>query len=79
MLADLLGVNADGRLVVIEQKVTRGYDRVIGQLLRYMARISKPQAEPDQGVRGMIIAREISEDLRLAGSSIPTCNCSPMR
>ena len=51
--------------------MTRGYDRIIGQLLRYMARISKPQAEPDQGVRGMIIAREISQDLQLACSSIP--------
>lgn len=69
--ADLLGVDADRRLVVIELKVSRGYDRVIGQLLRYMAWISKHQAEPDQGVRGMIIAREISEDLRLACSSIP--------
>ena len=69
--ADLLGVDADGRLVVIELKVSRGYDRVIGQLLRYMAWISKHQAEPDQGVRGMIVAREISEDLQLACSSIP--------
>ena len=69
--ADILGVDAQGRLVVVELKVSRGYDRVIGQLLRYMAWIRKYQAEPDQGVRGMIIAREISEDLRLACSSIP--------
>jgi endonuclease len=69
--ADLLGVDAQGRLVVIELKVSRGYDRVIGQLLRYMAWISQHQAEEGQGVRGMIIAREISEDLRLACSSIP--------
>jgi endonuclease len=69
--ADILGVDAEGRLVVIELKVSRGYDRVIGQLLRYMAWISKHQAEPEQGVRGMIIAREISEDLCLACSSIP--------
>ncbi|MFO7941921.1 MAG: endonuclease NucS [Bacillota bacterium] len=41
--ADLLGVDAEGRLVVIELKVSRGYDRVIGQLLRYMAWISKHQ------------------------------------
>ena len=69
--ADTLGVDAQGRLVVIELKVSRGYDRVIGQLHSYMAWIREPQAEPGQGVRGMIIAREISEDLRLACSSIP--------
>ena len=69
--ADLLGVDAQGRLVVIELKVSRGYDRVIGQLLRYMAWISEHQAESGQGVRGIIVAREISDDLRLACSSIP--------
>ena len=69
--ADILGVDAQGRLVVIELKVSRGYDRVIGQLLRYMAWISEHQAEASQGVRGMIIAREISDDLRLACSSVP--------
>jgi endonuclease len=69
--ADIIGVDGQERLVVIELKVSRGYDRVIGQLLRYMAWIDKHQAEEGQGVRGMIIAREISEDLRLACSSIP--------
>lgn len=68
---DILGVDAQNRLVVIELKVSRGYDRVVGQLLRYMAWIKKHQAEPDQGVRGVIVAREISEDLKLACSSIP--------
>ena len=69
--ADILGVDAAGQLVVIELKVSRGYDRVIGQLLRYMGWIRGHQAELGQSVRGMIIAREISEDLRLACSSIP--------
>ena len=68
---DILGRDAQNRLVVIELKVSRGYDRVVGQLLRYMAWIDKHQAEPDQGVRGVIVAREISEDLKLACSSIP--------
>lgn len=69
--ADILGVDAQGRLVVIELKVSRGYDRVVGQLLRYMAWIRAHQAEVGQGVHGMIIAREISDDLRLACSSNP--------
>lgn len=69
--ADILAVDSSGQLVVIELKVSRGYDRVIGQLLRYMGWIREHQAEPGQSVRGMIIAREISQDLQLACSSIP--------
>ena len=68
---DILGVDSENRLVVIELKVSRGYDRVVGQLLRYMAWINEHQAEPGQGVRGVIVAREISEDLKLACSTIP--------
>jgi hypothetical protein len=65
---DILAVDSKGGLVVIELKVSRGYDRVVGQLMRYMAWIRKNQAEPGQQVRGVIVAREISEDLLLACS-----------
>jgi hypothetical protein len=65
---DILAVDTKGALVVIELKVSRGYDRVVGQLMRYMAWIRKNQAEPGQQVRGLIVAREISEDLLLACS-----------
>lgn len=68
---DILAVDANKALVVIELKVSRGYDRVIGQLLRYMAWIEKHQAETGQAVRGIIAAREISEDLKLACSYLP--------
>jgi endonuclease len=67
---DILAVDARGNLVVIELKVSKGYDRVVGQLLRYMGWIEQNQAEPDQQVRGIIIARTISEDLRLACSRV---------
>ncbi len=68
---DILAIDAKGALVVIELKVSRGYDRVVGQLMRYMAWIQKNQAEPGQQVRGVIVAREISEDLLLACSLLP--------
>jgi hypothetical protein len=68
---DILAVDSIGALVVIELKVSRGYDRVVGQLMRYMAWIQKNQAEPGQQVRGVIVAREISEDLLLACSLLP--------
>jgi len=68
---DILAVSAKGNLVVIELKVSRGYDRVVGQLARYIAWIKKHQAEPEQHVRGIIVTREISEDLLLACSVFP--------
>jgi len=71
---DILAVDENNDYVVIELKVSRGYDRVIGQLLRYMAWIEKNLAVSDQRVSGIIVAREISEDLLLATSKISDVN-----
>ena len=67
---DILAVDAKGGLVVIELKVSKGYDRVVGQLLRYVGWIERHHAEPDQLVRGIIVAKSISEDLKLACSRL---------
>lgn len=67
-LIDILAIDKDRNYVVIELKVSRGYDRVVGQLLRYIAWIRQNHAEENQKVRGIIIAREITEDLLLACS-----------
>ncbi len=66
---DILAVGADGAYVVVETKVSRAYDRVVGQILRYMGWIKGNLAE-GAPVRGIIVANEISEDLILATSSI---------
>ncbi len=66
---DVLAVDKDGGFVVIELKVSRGYDRVIGQLLRYMAWVQKSM-ETTRPVRGVIVANEISMDFKLACSLI---------
>ena len=68
---DLLAVDSSGSYVVIELKVSKGYDRVVGQLLRYMNWIKINQADDGQNVRGIIVAKNISEDLRLACSGLP--------
>jgi hypothetical protein len=65
---DILAVDKNDNYVVIELKVSRGYDRVVGQILRYMAWIRKNHADDQQKVRGVIIAREITDDLLLACS-----------
>jgi hypothetical protein len=67
---DILAQDAQG-YVVIELKVSRGYDRVVGQLLRYVGWIKQHHADLGQKVRGIIVANEISEDLLLACSGLP--------
>lgn len=67
---DILAIDTEKNFLVLELKVSRGYDRVVGQLLRYMGWIEKHQAEPGQTVRGAIIAKEMTEDLCLACSRI---------
>ncbi len=67
---DILAIDKDGRYVVIELKVSRGYDRVVGQLLRYMGWVEQ-NMETSQPVRGIIIAKEITSDLKLAASRLP--------
>ena len=66
---DILAVGADDAYVVIETKVSRAYDRVVGQILRYMGWI-KENLAGEASVRGIIVASEISEDLILATSSV---------
>jgi endonuclease len=69
-LIDILAVDKNNNYVVIELKVSRGYDRVVGQILRYMAWVEKHQANPGQSVRGVIIAKAITDDLVLATSRV---------
>lgn len=66
---DILAVGADGAYVVVETKVSRAYDRVVGQILRYMGWLKENFAD-EASVRGIIVASEISEDLILATSSV---------
>jgi hypothetical protein len=67
---NILAVDKDGRYVVVELKVSRGYDRVVGQLLRYMGWVEQ-NMETSQPVRGIIVANEITTDLKLASSRVP--------
>jgi endonuclease len=64
---DILAVDKESRFVVIELKVSRGYERSVGQLLRYKAWVRQNLAD-GQKVRGIVIAKEIGEDLKLAAS-----------
>ncbi len=68
---DILAIDRNNSLVVLELKVSKGYDRVVGQLLRYVNWVRKELADPGQKVRGIILCRHMSEDLRLACAGMP--------
>ena len=70
---DILAVGTDDAYVVIETKVSRAYDRVVGQILRYMGWV-KENLAGEAPVRGIIVASEISENLILATSSVKDIN-----
>lgn len=67
---DILAKDRDGAFVVLELKVEKGYDRVVGQLLRYMNYVRRELSDPGQRVRGIIVCRSMSEDLILACAGI---------
>jgi RecB family endonuclease NucS len=68
---DILAIDRNNNLVVLELKVSKGYDRVVGQLLRYVNWVRKELADPGQKVRGIIVCRNMTEDLRLACADVP--------
>lgn len=61
---DILAVDRKGGFVVIELKVGRGRNRTVGQLLFYMGWVDNNLGKTP--CRGMIIAKDIPDDLRLA-------------
>jgi hypothetical protein len=61
---DILAVDKAGRFVVFELKLVRGRNKALGQLLYYMGWVDKHLG--NGSCRGIIVAKEISEDLVLA-------------
>lgn len=75
---DILAVSKDRKtLLVVELKKGRATDVVVGQIQRYMGYALQELAEPDQTVRGVIIALE--DDLRLRRALAVTSNIDFMR
>ena len=64
---DFLAVDKNTReFVVIELKRGKSSDSVAGQILRYMAWARETLAAAGQGVRGIVIAKEVDDALRYA-------------
>jgi hypothetical protein len=68
---DVLARGADGALVVIEIKAGEATDSVCGQILRYMGWVQEHLSANDEKVRGIVVANDFSERLRLAARAMP--------
>ncbi|MFZ1932342.1 MAG: endonuclease NucS domain-containing protein, partial [Thermoguttaceae bacterium] len=66
---DLLMIDREGKFLVIELKLGRGRNKTVGQLLYYMGWVDEHLGSAP--CRGMIIAKEISDDLRVAARRVP--------
>jgi hypothetical protein len=67
---DILAIDEDEQFVVFELKRARSPDHAIGQLSRYMGWISQTIGR-DKMVRGVIVARQISDNLRYSVTVVP--------
>jgi restriction system protein len=69
---DILAISKDKKiLLVVELKKGRASDSVVGQILRYMGYVQQELAEPDQTVKGVIIALEDDQRIRRALAVTP--------
>jgi len=69
---DILAISKDRKtLLVVELKKGRASDAVVGQLLRYMGFVQDELAEPEQTVRGVVIALDDDQRLRRALAMVP--------
>ena len=67
---DILAVDEHDNLAVFELKLSKGIDKALGQLLRYMGWV-KANLAKEKKVRGVIVAKDIDEKLKYAVSIIP--------
>ena len=69
---DILAIKKDkSQLLVVELKKGRASDAVVGQVLRYMGYVKQELAEPNQSVKGVIIALEDDTRIRRALAMTP--------
>lgn len=66
---DILAIDEQENFVVLELKVSKGSDRVIGQIMRYMGWVKKHLANGKQ-VSGVIVACGIDDKLKYAASML---------
>ena len=66
---DILAIDRAGKYVVFELKLSKGRNKALGQLLYYMGWVDEHLGNGP--CRGIIIASEINDELRIAVSRVP--------
>ena len=66
---DILAVDNDNRFVVIELKLSRGREKAVGTLLYYIGWVDRNLGRGP--CRGMIVAKEMSDEITLAVQRLP--------
>jgi len=67
---DILATDEKGNFIVFELKLSRGPDKALGQLLRYMGWIKKNLAK-DKSVKGVIVASKMDNKIKYAVTMTP--------
>ena len=67
---DILTIDENGNFIVFELKLSRGADKALGQLLRYMGWIKQNVANGKK-VTGIIVANKMDEKIKYAVSIVP--------
>lgn len=67
---DILALDEEDNFVVFELKLSRGADKAMGQLSRYMGWV-KRNLSKGKKVKGVIVAKSVDEKLKYAASIIP--------
>ncbi|SIQ52804.1 endonuclease NucS domain-containing protein [Pontibacter lucknowensis] len=67
---DILTVDSRGNFVVFELKLSRGVDRALGQLLRYMGWV-KANLAYGKEVKGVIVAHKMDDKIKYAVTMAP--------
>jgi hypothetical protein len=67
---DILAEDESGNFIVVELKLSRGPDKAMGQLLRYMGWVKKTLAGQHE-VYGVIVAKDMDQKLRFAALLVP--------
>lgn len=70
---DILAVDENGNFYIFELKRGRSPDHAIGQLTRYMGWVKK-EISGGKDIHGVIVAKDINENLRCSASVIPNVN-----
>jgi RecB family endonuclease NucS len=69
-LVDILAVDEEENFYVFELKRSRGSDKVVGQVTRYMGWVNETIGKGKK-VTGIIVAKSIDEKMKYAASVIP--------